>query len=396
MSDLLIRAATPSDADTITRFNLAMAHETERRALDEQTVRAGVLGVLNDPTRGVYYVAERGGNLVGQMMVTYEWSDWRNGVFWWIQSVYVRPEARGAGVYRALHEWVAQLARRNERVRGLRLYVERENVNAQRVYERMGMSRTRYDLFEVDWASGGGHAAQPPGTPAPSEAPQPQPATEITIDLYCLKCGYNLRGLTGDPCRCPECGNLNPRGDMELPAPLIARQLREMESGPAYCLLAVAFVAVIAVVAVLAPRPILARYAALLTVITLVAAAAWIGCAGRFSGSCLGKPGWFSTLMRYHAAGLISLAVVVAVPLGSALLLRQAVGRVFDATAMLTYTVVMIGIAAALAALLYMAVKPLHRLAKGRMEELQREVAVDIARRTLRRRLAGRGGGWFE
>lgn len=128
-----------------------MAEETERRSLDRETVRRGARGVLEDQRLGVYYVAECGGTVVGQLMMTYEWSDWRNGTFWWIQSVYVAPGARGGGIYRALHEYVETLARRTAGVCGLRLYVEAENTSAQRVYERMGMNCTSYRLYEIDW-----------------------------------------------------------------------------------------------------------------------------------------------------------------------------------------------------------------------------------------------------
>lgn len=128
-----------------------MARETERRELDEQTVRRGVRAVLEDPRLGVYYVARLRGKVAGQMMVTYEWSDWRNGLFWWIQSVYVAPAHRGSGVYRALHHHVESRARHAPGVCGLRLYVESENTVAQRVYEKLGMQPTSYRLYEIDW-----------------------------------------------------------------------------------------------------------------------------------------------------------------------------------------------------------------------------------------------------
>ncbi len=147
-----IRQAVPGDADLITDFNLAMAQETERRSLDRATLLAGVTRLLLDPSRGVYYLAELSGRCVGQLLITYEWSDWRNGQFWWIQSVYVRPEARRTGVYRALHEWVEHQARQTPGVCGLRLYTDRENTRAQGVYERLGMHATNYLLYERDWS----------------------------------------------------------------------------------------------------------------------------------------------------------------------------------------------------------------------------------------------------
>lgn len=403
MDDIRIRAATLQDADTLTRFNLAMAQETEDRALDESTVRAGVSRLLNDPTRGVYYVAERDGNVLGQLMVTYEWSDWRDGVFWWIQSVYVRPECRGAGVYRRLHEWVAQLARRNGRVCGLRLYVEQDNRAAQQVYERMGMRCTAYRLYETDWSAGPRLAPGRDDEPAAADGitsgwGKPGQATAggvIAVDLYCLKCGYNLRGLSGDPCRCPECGNLNPRGDMELPAALISRQLREMESGPAYCVGAMLLLVLLGIGTLVAPAGFLTGFFSAGLVLFWGGAIGWCIGVAMFRRSCLAKPGWLGTLARYHIAGLSALLLVVAIPTLSGIALRQLVGRVFDATAMATYTLLMIALAAVIAALLFLGVQPLKRLAKGKMEELQREVAVDIARRALQRRLARRSAwGW--
>lgn len=154
MSDIRIRTATRADADTIVEFNVAMADETEGRRLDRDTVARGVDRAMADSRLGVYYLAERDGRAVGQLLVTTELSDWRDGVFWWIQSVYVHPRARGMGVYRALYDEVVRLARQNPDVCGLRLYVDRSNTAAQEVYRRLGMRRTEYDLYEVDWSGG--------------------------------------------------------------------------------------------------------------------------------------------------------------------------------------------------------------------------------------------------
>ncbi|MEP0846491.1 MAG: GNAT family N-acetyltransferase [Phycisphaerae bacterium] len=151
MERTIVRIANASDCDTIAANNIAMAWETERLVLDPRTARAGAAHALADPARAVYYLAEREGKVAGQMMITPEWSDWRDAYFWWIQSVYVRPDARGAGVYRALHRHVEALARARADVCGLRLYVEQENRRAQRVYERKGLRRTSYLLFELDW-----------------------------------------------------------------------------------------------------------------------------------------------------------------------------------------------------------------------------------------------------
>ena len=145
------RRATPSDFGFIVESNIAMALDTEALALDETKVRAGVGAVLADSSLGFYLVAEIDGNPAGQLMVTYEWSDWRNGLFWWMQSVYVRPEYRRRGVYRALHHHVADAAQATGGVCGLRLYVEQENTVAQSVYESLDMYRTRYQMYEVEF-----------------------------------------------------------------------------------------------------------------------------------------------------------------------------------------------------------------------------------------------------
>ena len=144
----VIRVAAPADIETIASFNEAMATETEGKTLDPATIRAGVRGLFARPDLGFYIVAEDGGRIVGQLMITYEWSDWRDGVFWWIQSVYVRPEVRGKGVYRALHEHVRAMAKAAGAVCGFRLYVEKENAAAQETYRRLGMHETPYVLFE--------------------------------------------------------------------------------------------------------------------------------------------------------------------------------------------------------------------------------------------------------
>ena len=148
---LTIRLATPPDAETIAAFNEAIARETEGKTLDPATIRAGVRGLLARRDLGFYLVAEDGGSLVGQLMITYEWSDWRNGLFWWIQSVYVVPEARRKGVYRRLHVHVREMARREKGICGLRLYVEKGNAVAQETYRKMGMLETDYRLFEETW-----------------------------------------------------------------------------------------------------------------------------------------------------------------------------------------------------------------------------------------------------
>jgi GNAT superfamily N-acetyltransferase len=154
MSPVIVRPATPADAEFLVRGNASMALETEHLSLDLDRLRDGVHALFEDPARGVYYVAELGRRRAGQMMITYEWSDWRNGVFWWIQSVWVEPEFRGRGVFKALYAHVEGLARQTSGVCGLRLYVERGNVRAQSTYERVGMKRTVYEIFEVDFVLG--------------------------------------------------------------------------------------------------------------------------------------------------------------------------------------------------------------------------------------------------
>lgn len=142
------RLAGAGDAGTLAEFNQAMALETEARALADDVALGGVEAVLRDSVHGFYAVAECGREVVGALLVTYEWSDWRNGRIWWIQSVYVRPEHRRRGVYRTLHEFVRDRARSAGGVVGLRLYVERENAAAQRTYAAMGMNETPYLVYE--------------------------------------------------------------------------------------------------------------------------------------------------------------------------------------------------------------------------------------------------------
>ena len=144
----VVRAARRDEAETLTAFNLAMAHETESLALDAATVRASVDAFLADPSRGRWFVVEDGGAIAAALMLTYEWSDWRGGFFWWIQNVYVAQEHRRRGHYRRLHEHVRALAARDPGVCGLRLYVEHANTGAQSTYRALGMEQTHYHVFE--------------------------------------------------------------------------------------------------------------------------------------------------------------------------------------------------------------------------------------------------------
>lgn len=145
---IAIRRATGKDAQALIDFNCAMALETERKELLPEVIGAGVRALLANPAAGFYVVAEADERVVGALMLTREWSDWRNGSFWWIQSVYVRPEYRRRGVYTRLYRHVQELAASDPSVCGFRLYVEGENAQAQSVYRKLGMRETHYRVFE--------------------------------------------------------------------------------------------------------------------------------------------------------------------------------------------------------------------------------------------------------
>jgi len=145
---ITIRGAKPMDAERLIEFNLRMAQETEDKQLDSKILISGVNAILSHPKLGFYLVGEADGEVVGSLMVTTEWSDWRNGAFWWIQSVYVTPEFRRRGVFRALYEDARDRAKNEEGVCGCRLYVERDNVSALTVYTRLGLKETNYKMLE--------------------------------------------------------------------------------------------------------------------------------------------------------------------------------------------------------------------------------------------------------
>lgn len=145
-----VREAALPDVETIVAFNTAMALETESKQLDLEVLRAGVQRALTDPALCHYFVADVDGEIAGQTMVTFEWSDWRNGLFWWIQSVYVERRFRRRGVFRALHDHVRTLAKAKGAI-GLRLYVEKANRGAQETYARLGMPTTDYYICEETW-----------------------------------------------------------------------------------------------------------------------------------------------------------------------------------------------------------------------------------------------------
>ena len=146
-----VRTANPGDAALIAAFNCRLAEESETKRLDQDVVLAGVCSLLATPSHGCYYLAERGGEAVGQLLITYEWSDWRNGLFWWIQSVYVAPEQRRSGVFSSLYRHVAGLAREEPTVCGLRLYVEGGNERAQRAYAALGMTEAGFKVMEMEF-----------------------------------------------------------------------------------------------------------------------------------------------------------------------------------------------------------------------------------------------------
>jgi GNAT superfamily N-acetyltransferase len=146
-SDPTIRRATPADAAVIAEFNRLLAWESEQKRLDPDVLAAGVRAVLADPHKGFYTLAERAGEAVGQTLVTFEWSDWRNGWYWWVQSVYVRADARRGGVFGAIYRHLEAAALADPTVIGLRLYVERDNARAQAVYRRLGLADEPYFLM---------------------------------------------------------------------------------------------------------------------------------------------------------------------------------------------------------------------------------------------------------
>lgn len=146
-SIIMIRSAMRTDIPSLVEWNAAMALETEHKVLDREVLARGVAAVFDDPRRGFYLIAQRGGESAGCLLITHEWSDWRNGNWWWLQSVYVIPDARRGGVFRALYAEVERRARAAPNVIGLRLYVELDNVRAQKTYASLGMVEEPYKML---------------------------------------------------------------------------------------------------------------------------------------------------------------------------------------------------------------------------------------------------------
>jgi len=146
-----IRNATREDVPFLADCNIAMAFESEKKHLDRDVLTRGIIAVFDHPDRGFYVVAEREGKAVGSLLITHEWSDWRNGGWWWIQSVYVMPEARRGGVFSAMYREIDRRARASAGVIGLRLYVEKENSRAQATYAALGMEPAHYSLFQASF-----------------------------------------------------------------------------------------------------------------------------------------------------------------------------------------------------------------------------------------------------
>jgi GNAT superfamily N-acetyltransferase len=142
------REATPKDVSVIVDFQLAMALETEDLELDREVCTRGVYAVFDNPSRGRYFLSHNDATVIASLLITYEWSDWRNGNVWWIQSVYVRPLFRGRRVYAGLYEHVQRLVEADDSVRGIRLYVDRRNIGAQKAYTNLGMNGEHYQVFE--------------------------------------------------------------------------------------------------------------------------------------------------------------------------------------------------------------------------------------------------------
>lgn len=145
-----IRKAKLSDIEVIAKFNYNLALETENKELDMDILKKGVENLIKDSSKGQYYVYTANDKIVGQIMHTYEWSDWRNKIFLWVQSVYVDKEYRQKGVFKSLYNYVKNICDNDESIGGIRLYVEKQNINAQNTYKHLGMEKCEYDMYEYE------------------------------------------------------------------------------------------------------------------------------------------------------------------------------------------------------------------------------------------------------
>ena len=143
-----IETATPADIPVLVQFQQSMAQETEGLELDSTIVTRGIKALFEDPAKGSYYVARDGEVISGCLMITYEWSDWRNGTVIWIQSVYIRPEYRRKGLFKSMYRHIQEIVENDNYLYGIRLYVERDNLTAQNVYKAIGMDGNHYHLYE--------------------------------------------------------------------------------------------------------------------------------------------------------------------------------------------------------------------------------------------------------
>ena len=145
---MIVRKALPEEAQQIISFQIAMALETENIYLDPETVMRGVKAVFTDTEKGNYFIAEENGQVIASLLTTFEWSDWRNGTILWIQSVYVVPEFRRKGTYKALYGHIRTMVEHDPSMKGIRLYADKSNLTAQKVYEKLGMTADHYQLYE--------------------------------------------------------------------------------------------------------------------------------------------------------------------------------------------------------------------------------------------------------
>jgi GNAT superfamily N-acetyltransferase len=143
-----IRKSSLKDIDVLVDFQMRLAAETESITLDPQIVKQGLEELFEEPSRGLYYVAESDGAVVGCHLITYEWSEWRNGNVWWLQSVYVRKDFRGKGVFKSMYDNLLRMIDQDPKILGLRLYVDKTNVTAQKVYSSLGMNGEHYTVYE--------------------------------------------------------------------------------------------------------------------------------------------------------------------------------------------------------------------------------------------------------